>query len=301
MKRRAKNFTKLVSLALVMLMFSSCAGCNFAELFNIVLPEETEESGTPITPDGSYTNSEAQSGLVDDGSSEEPTEEVIVQYNAAMENKIRQVYLEKYKPIISGGTLQVQFLGQVGNTYCVHVIDTSVHGHTGAYDIAGYEFRYLSGRKINVYHEGNLYLLEEAYEQGIVTKEDIAVFNAKFREINASSYKYIYPESNIREDNIDRMDMGRIHIKIQPNYNSKEYTREDFADIRCVSLQDWGVNGENNEIHKFYTIYLSDDIDTPEEMLEIVRELEKRDDIYSASIYFNGTLDSMPDDSEYLT
>ena len=300
MKRSVKNFVRLIALALAMLMLSSCSGCNFAELFNIVLPEETEESETPITPDGSYTNSEAQSGLVDDDSSEEPTEEVIVQYNAAMENKIRQVYLEKYKPIISGGTLQVQFLGQVGNTYCVHVIDTSVHGHTGAYDIAGYEFRYLSGRKINVYHEGNLYLLEEAYEHGFVTVDDVAAFNAKFREINAQSYKYIYPESNIREDNVDLMIMGRISIMIQPAYNSKEYTKEDFADVRCVSLRDWGVTGESNEIHKFYTIYLPEDIDTPEEMLEIVRQLEKRDDIYASEISFAWAVDSMPEDNEYM-
>ena len=36
-----------------MLLLSSCAGCNFSELFNIVVPEETDENGNPITPDGS--------------------------------------------------------------------------------------------------------------------------------------------------------------------------------------------------------------------------------------------------------
>ena len=88
MKRNAKNLVRLTSLVLAVLLFSSCAGCSFGDLFDIVVPDETDENGNPITPDGSYTNSEAQSGLVDDStkeSTEEPTEEVIVQYDAAME------------------------------------------------------------------------------------------------------------------------------------------------------------------------------------------------------------------------
>ena len=256
MKRNAKNLARLTSLVLAVLLFSSCAGCNFAELFNIVVPDETDENGNPITPDGSYTNSDAQSGLVDDSTkepTEEPTEEVIVQYDAAMEEEIRQAYFDRYidDEAVKIENQKVQFLGQVGNIYCVHVVDTTQHGHTGAYDIAGYEFRYLFGRRISIYYEGKLYLLKDAYAQGLVTKEDVAAFNAKFRELNASSYKYIYPESNIREDTIDLMIMGRISIMIQPAYNFKEYTAEDFSDVGCVKLENRSQSGSSNEIHKF--------------------------------------------------
>jgi hypothetical protein len=306
MKRNAKNFTRLIALALAMLLLSSCAGCNFSELFNIVVPEETDENGNPITPDGSYPNSDGQSGLVDDSTdepTEEPTEEVIVQYDAAMEEEIRQAYFDRYidEEAVKVENQKVQFLGQVGNIYCVHVLDTTAHGHTGAYDIAGFEFRYLYGRRISIYHEGKLYLLKDAYEQGLVTKEDVAAFNAKFRELNAKSYKYIYPEENIREDNIDLMIMGRISIMIQPAYNSKEYNVEDFADVSCVRIEDRSQNGTSNEIHKFYSIYLPEYIDTPEEMLAAVRVLEERDDIYAAEISFAWTVDSMPSDGEYMS
>lgn len=306
MKRSFKNLIRLVALALVMLMFSSCAGCSFANLFDIFIPEETDENGNPITPDGSYTNSEAQSGLVDDSTddpTEEPTKEVIVQYDAAMEEEIRQAYFDRYihDEAVKIENQKVQFLGQVGNTYCVHVIDTTAHGHTGAYDIAGFEFRYLYGRRISIYHEGKLYLLKDAYEQGLVTKEDVATFNAKFREINAKSYKYIYPEENIRPDSIDRMEMGRLSVKIQPAYNSKAYTVEDFADVGCVTLEDRSPSGSSHEIYRRFLVYLPDSVDTPEEMLAAVRKLEQRDDIYSASIQFSGVLDSMPSDGEYMS
>jgi hypothetical protein len=210
-----------------------------------------------------------------------------------MEEEIRQAYFDRYihDEAVKIENQKVQFLGQVGNTYCVHVIDTTAHGHTGAYDIAGFEFRYLYGRRISIYHKGKLYLLKDAYERGIVSKEDVAAFNAKFREINALDYKYIYPESNIREDTVDLMIMGRISIKIQPAYNGKNYTSEDFADVGCVELMDRSPSGSSHEIYRRFLVYLPDSVDTPEEMLAAVRKLEQRDDIYSASIQFAGILD----------
>jgi hypothetical protein len=216
-----------------------------------------------------------------------------VKYDAAMEDEIRQAYFDRYidEEAVKVENQKVQFLGQFGNIYCVHVLDTTAHGHTGAYDIAGFEFRYLYGRRISVYHEGKLYLLKDAYEQGLVTKEDVAAFNAKFRELNAKSYKYIYPEENIREDNIDLMIMGRISIMIQPAYNSKEYNVEDFADVGCIEFMDRSPIGSSHEIYRRFLIYLPEDIDTPEEMLAIVRKLEARDDIYSVSINFAFSLD----------
>jgi hypothetical protein len=99
MKRSVKNFVRLLALALAVLMLSSCAGCDFSALFDIVLPAETDENGNPIKPDGSYTSSEGQSGLVDDSTeepTEEPTEELIVQYNDAVQEDIRQAYARAY-------------------------------------------------------------------------------------------------------------------------------------------------------------------------------------------------------------
>ena len=296
MKRNAKNLARLTSLVLAVLLFSSCAGCSFGNLFDIVIPDETDENGNPIAPDGSYTNSDAQSGLVDDSTddpAEEPTKEVIVQYDAAMEEEIRQAYFDRYidKEAVKVENQKVQFLGQVGNVYCVHVLDTTARGNLGAYDIAGFEFRYLYGRKISIYYNEQLFSLSDAYESGIVTKDDIETFNEKFRELNAGNYKSIYPESNINEYTIDLMIMGRIAVRIQPAYNSKNYTAEDFADIGCISIENKSSSGDSHEIYKRYLIYLSDDVDTPEEMLAVVRKLEERDDIYLASIQFAGILD----------
>ena len=43
--------------------------------------------------------------------------------------------------------------------------------------------------------------------------------------------------------------------------------------------------------YKRFLLFFPEDIDTPEEMLAIVRKLEARDDIYSASISFAIPLD----------
>ena len=48
-------------------------------------------------------------------------------------------------------------------------------------------------------------------------------------------------------------------------------------------------------------MYLPESVDTPEEMLAIVRKLEERDDIYSASIQFYMVSDDMPNDGEYMS
>lgn len=294
MKRRAKNFVRLVALALAMLMFSSCAGCNFAELFNIVLPEETEESGTPITPDGSYTNSEAQSGLVDDNT-EEPTEEVIVQYNAAVERQIQTDYCKEFMNSYVK-TPEVQFLGQFGNAYAVYVLDTTMRGKRGAYFVEGYEFRYFAERQVYLYQGGVFITLQNALAAKIITTEDLAGIHAKFKELNYEMYKIICED----DSNTIIGDFGRITVRIQPAFNDKEYTPEDFSDIGCTSIKESEYSiGEPHEIYRRIQLFF-DPVNDREEIMVKVKQLEAREDIYSASPAYAAELDSLPNDSEYV-
>ena len=97
------------------------------------------------------------------------------------------------------------------------------------------------------------------------------------------------------------MEMGRLSVKIQPAYNDKNYTSEDFADVGCVKLEDHSPSGSSHEIYRRFIVYLPESVDTPEEMLAAVRELEERDDIYSAIIHFSMIIDSVPSDGEYMS
>ncbi|MBP3315637.1 MAG: S8 family serine peptidase [Clostridia bacterium] len=294
MKKRAKNFVRLVALSLTVLVLSSCGGCNFAELFNIVLPEETEESGTPITPDGSYTNSEAQSGLIDDNT-EEPTEEVIVQYNAAVERQIQTDYCEEFMNSYVK-TPEVQFLGKFGNAYAVYVLDTTMRGRTGAYFVEGYEFRYFAERQVYLYQGGVFTTLQNALAAKLITTDDLAIIHSKFKELNYEEYKFITED----DPRVIIGTLGRITVMIQPAFNDKEYTPEDFSDIGCTSIKESEYSiGEPHEIYRRMQLFF-EPVNDREELMAKVKQLEARKDIYSASPAYEATLDSLPNDSEYV-
>ena len=77
MKRSVKNLIRLISLSLIVILFNSCsgcAGCNFSALFDIVVPDATE-NGDATAAEGSYTNSESESETELEKPTEEPTEE----------------------------------------------------------------------------------------------------------------------------------------------------------------------------------------------------------------------------------
>lgn len=299
MKRRAKNFVRLVALALAMLMFSSCGGCNFAELFNIVLPEETEESGTPITPDGSYTNSESQSGLIYETelSPEAPTEKPTDSLKT-LRREILSDYWNHFKKIEQSpylGDYEVQFLGEFGDAYAIYVVDTGVTGRLGVYFVEGYEFRYIATRQVYIYLSGEFITLSDAYKNNLITSDDIGRIHERFKSLNASDYKYIY-----QYDDRFGMDFNVVRVLIQPQYNGKEYTVEDFAEIGCTAVKEseyYGQEGEAHELYRSISVYFPGE--SVEDVLAAIRTLEKREDIYAAEPNSYFSTDSYPNDPEY--
>ena len=282
MKRSAKNFTRLIALALAMLMLSSCAGCNFAVLFNIVLSEETEESGTPITPDGSYTNSKSESGSIyetepfPEPPTEEPTDPLVT-----LRREILSDYWDQFKKIEQStylGDYEVQFLGEFGDAYAIHVVDTGIRGKLGVYYVDGYEFRHKRDNSPYLYEDGEFIALADAYENGLVTQDDLGRIHEKFKSLNASDYKFIY-----QYDDRFGMDFNVVRVRIQPQYNDKEYTVEDFAEIGCTEVKEseyYGQDGEAHELYRTINVYFPGE--SAEDVVAAIRTLEKRDDIYAA-------------------
>ena len=301
MKRNAKNLIRLISLTLAILMLSSCSGCNFAELFNIVVPEETEESGNPITPDGSYTNSESESGTVHETEpfpeppTEEPTADLSGEYNAVVERQIQSDYCDEFmKSYVK--TPEVQFLGQFDNAYAVYVLDTTMRGRTGAYFVEGYEFRYFAERQVYLYQDGDFITLQDALADKIITTDDLAGIHSKFKELNYEDYKFITED----DPQVSIGTLGRITVMIQPAFNDKKYTPEDFSEIGCTSIKESEYSiGEPHEIYRRMQLFF-DPVSDREELIVKVKQLEEREDIYSASPAYGATLDSLPNDSEYV-
>lgn len=291
MKRNAKNLVRLTSLVLAVLLFSSCSGCNFAELFNIVVPEETDDNGNPITPDGSYTNSESENGTVHETEpfpeppTEEPTVEISGEYNAAVERQIQADYCDEFmKSYVT--TPEVQFLGQFDNAYAVYVLDTTMRGRTGAYFVEGYEFRYFAERQVYLYQDGNFISLQDALANKIITTDDLAGIHSKFRELNHEDYKILFKE----DPNAILENFEEIIVMIQPAFNGKEYTPEDFSEIGCIDIYESEYfTGEPHEIYRSLVLYI--EADSEEEVIAYIRQLEEREDIYHAAPAYSVKLD----------
>ena len=302
MKRNSKNLVRLTSLVLAVLLFSSCSGCNFAELFNIVVPEETEESGNPITPDGSYTNSEGQSGLVDD-SADKPTEEqtflLTGEYNVKTEQEIQAKYWSEYVPYEKSEYMEypeIKFLGTYNDAHAIYVLDDSKGGTIGVHYINGYEFRFAGEQTVYLYKDGQFQALQEALDSKKISSDDLkAIYDAFVIQVK-DHYKLTYVP-----DPLGRFVIGELYIVLQPSYNSKEYTLEDFADIGCTKIRERDIYGEYSDNQIYRTIELSFDVNTKEETLQIVKLLEEREDVYAAQPLAIFNTDSLPNDTEYIS
>lgn len=59
--------------------------------------------------------------------------------------------------------------------------------------VAGYEYRYSDGNRIRVWAHGTFMSMEEAYEQGIITKEQVAVIYGEGKSIKVGAAKTFAP------------------------------------------------------------------------------------------------------------
>ncbi|MBE6594055.1 MAG: hypothetical protein E7642_08740 [Ruminococcaceae bacterium] len=219
---------------------------------------------------------------------EKPTEkstEKIVSYEE-IEDTIRTKYFEKFGARMShaktSAELELQFLGQFGNSIAIHVLEDEYHlllsyplfSHT----VEGYEFRFEDVRKVYIYDDGKFLPLEEALG-GYITAEDLATIHAEFKRLNPLLYKNTFDEEIL---SIKQLNPSFISIKVQPQYNNKDYTAEDFSEIPLIEFRDYGKKDDLSQIYARYQIWLDENI-TMEEAIAICRILEERDDIYEVT------------------
>ena len=114
MKRSFKNLIRLISLALAMLLLSSCAGCDIVDFFDSLIPVGTDENGDPIIPGDEIEGDIGETGAgyvkkIDDKKYADWKDKI-----SAVENTTEQEILDKYKE--SKDNL-VQVLNEVQELY----------------------------------------------------------------------------------------------------------------------------------------------------------------------------------------
>ena len=300
-QKNSKIHMRVIALFLCAMIFSSCtncASCNFADLFNIeIIPDASKKEsasgieGSSDEEKHTHTHSEMptekQTGLP----TEEPTDQL--EQTKHLEMLTKEI-LAAYERLGNRREQDptVQFLGEYNGAYAVYIMGISSLGFIQAYFINGYEFRANGGRLVYLYKDGEFYSLQEALDKEMIDDDDFYEIYSEYRTLNADKYKKIYDGHYGDEIHLDR-----IVVRLQPSYNTKDYTIEDFADIGALSLRDNGIGPEEaNEIMRGYTISVPET--TQENLIKLIKILEAREDIYEARPSSTHTikLDEVPND-----
>ncbi len=296
---------RTVVLLLLILIAYSSASCN-VESIVLDVTENTNEPTAAPDIEKVLEDTETPTEAPTETPTEDATEpEKIIPYNEEIEAEIQEKYWLQYigsKPDYAGIPYEwatppyVQFYGQFGNAYMVYLWCDDNSGRIGAYFVEGYEFRYEGERQILAYKNGLFYTLEESLEHNLINLNDLETIHSEFKEINNRLYKQIYVRPFYEHWIVIP---GQIQLEIQPQYNDKEYSVEDFEEIGCIRLEE-GFLGEPspNVIYRYFNVYV--EAETEEELLNMVKILEKREDIFGAWLLFDiSELDSLPNDIEY--
>ena len=304
MKRSAKNFVRLVALALAMLMLSSCTGCSFANLFDIFISEETDENGNPIVPDSDLefgNTKETGAGYVKNIDQKEYTEwkDVI----SALEEATKQEILGKYKSLVlpsllgqngpKDPKLDMQIHGVIGDSYVVYA--KPEHGSVYWEKIGDLEFRYTKHKPM-LYKNDEFISLADAFTQGLISEDELAKAHKSYVEANYAQY---YKQSSTATAD-DSLALEYVTIYIQPGYNNKAYTVEDFADVGATKIEvnESAIEKEPTKIGRKVKIYLN--VDSKEDIVSVIKTLENRDDVFYAEPVYLNEWGMRPNDEEYL-
>ena len=293
-----------------MTLLTSCTSCDFMSIFGFEIPAQTDEYGTPIPPEYTKPTEETQTIIKEtQKQTERPTDRTTApptKDNSQMTEEelkilsIQKAYWAAFKDYEKGRNTpypDVQLLGEYNGAQAVYVLDTAMGGFVGVHYINGYEFRFRGERTIHLLKGGKFYPLKEALSKNIIDENDLASIYSEFHSINAIEYKRLYVEEGIPEDEIH---LDRLVVYIQPQYNAKEYTADDFSDIGATDLDTGVIEAqESNQQKRRFTVYVPKT--SREELIRLIRILEARDDIYWAKFSSNVpfTLDAVPNDTYY--
>lgn len=193
------------------------------------------------------------------------------------EAKIKQVYCESLKRFnVTVDDITVEFVAEMNGAYAVF-LDVSRFDHIDAvtYDIVnGFVFSYPSGRNMKIYRDGTIYEIPEAYAAGAVGNEELRILHKAYYE---PSEEKIYCEATLYET----FDDNEIIVTVK-HYNCYDvYSADSFADVGCIDLESGLYSDPTAKIHT-RILHLTLSEHSKENVLNVIKKLEKRDDVYKA-------------------
>jgi len=179
--------------------------------------------------------------------------------------------------------IQIECKGEFNGAYAIKI--ETRWGSPETFEIVnGIEFVYNREFPVKIVYEGECYSLTEAVSHGIINSENLETI---FWRCKWSS----------RVPLEARFDGHTILLLTMPSCNFKEYTPEDFSEINCISVDDISGRITEGEICRFLALEIPGD--SKQNVLDAIKVLEKRRDIYIAEPNFIESADISPNDQKY--
>ena len=284
----------VVLLLLILIAFSS-ASCNIEGELSAI------ESDTPKVIDSPQEKTEEKTEKVTEEKKysvrseipEEKIKEIKEQYDIQMVPKYFVNPSGRYD--FAGNDLELQTHGMFGEACAIY----AKHDSRSVFweNIKGFEFRYTESPPL-IYYNQSFYELGEAVDKGIIYNGDLEIIHESYKKEN---YDICYKQ--YVEASLDWTFYGKsVYVTVQPQYNDKVYTVEDFADIGCVAIEEatskWADFENNpNRICKRWLVHL--DRQSKEWVIEVFKILYEREDVFLVQPDSYNEYCALPDDTEY--
>ena len=108
------------------------------------------------------------------------------------------------------------------------------------------------------------------------------------------SIEKVYCEATIDDDFTD----NEILIVVTPENNFREYAVNDFSAIGCIDIEDLTIEPKEDELCRIFHLTLS--VHSKQNVLDSIKMLEEREDIYSAEPNYIAYFNDYPDDVGYV-
>ena len=196
----------------------------------------------------------------------------------------------------AGNDLELQTHGMFGEACAIYAKMGSRTVHWEY--IGGFEFRYTDSPPL-IYYNQEFFELGEALEKKIIYNGDLEIIYESYKKEN---YNICYKQ--YVEPSLDWTFYSKaVYVTVQPQYNDKVYTVEDFADIRCVAIEEatskWDDFENNpNRICKRWLIHL--DRQSKEWVIEVFKILYEREDVFLVETDSYNEFAASPNDTEYV-
>ena len=180
--------------------------------------------------------------------------------------------------------------------------------------IAGKEFTWGSREAVQVWRDGSFYRLQQAYEDGLLTQQNIdaihALYYAKhgFSTLALDEFEEkIITEISVDDDFSDELIL--VGLSRNATFSFKQYSAEDFPEIGNVDVEEITkdaaeivrnqfesgdeIEGHLINVAEFRRILkLTLHEKGKENVIDAIRQLEKRDDILCAQPSYHGSIDA---------